>query len=156
MNTTNPQVLLGGKYKELFSVGYKHADAISLSLLSTLQSPDFLVSEHPFRIEMKNITSEDVTLMSNLDIPVIDKRIKNILTELLQNVIKNQSQGHTQKSHFVLEQKDNTLHIEISNYLKNIINENNKIDEITARIELANSMNDEEIKELYRKALGKQ
>ena len=131
-------------------------DNLTLDILSTLQSSDFLVSKRPFRIEMKNITPQDVTIMNNLDIPVIDKRIKNILTELLQNVIKNQSKEYAKKSHFVIEQKGNTLHIEISNYLKNIIKWNNKIGEITARIELANSMNAEEIKELYRRALGKQ
>lgn len=127
---------------------------LTLDILSTLQSSDFLVSKHPFRIEMKNITPQDVTIMSNLDIPVVDKKIKHIIVELLQNIVIKQSQKHAKKSHFVLEQKDDTLHIEVSNYLENVINGNDKIGEITRRIEEVNSMDTQEIKELYREKLG--
>lgn len=136
------------------NAGYEY-DNVTLDVLSTLQSPNLIVSKAPFRIEMKNVTTQDVTLMNNLYSPVVDKRVKHIITELLQNVVIKQSkkEEHMKKSHFVIEQTDGKLHIKTSNYMEAVINGNNKIEEITNRIEEVNSKDLQTIKDLYLQKL---
>jgi len=136
--------------------------AVNETLFESLKSWDFIVSEHPFCMKIQDIQEGHIDQIPDLDIPVIDKRIKNILIELLQNVTKNQAKWYEDKSHFVLQQKNDLLHIEVSNYLKNKITEINengeeiwvdKREEISARIDAANTMNAEDTVDSYKETL---
>jgi len=104
---------------------------------------------------MKNVTPQDVTIMNNLYVPVVDKKIKNVIVELMQNVVIKQSKNeeHMKKSRFIIEQDDGKLHIKASNYMEAVINGNNKIEEITNRIEEVNSQDLQTIKDLYLQKL---
>jgi hypothetical protein len=136
MNTVGEGVK---KAPETITTGYEH-DNVTLDVLATLQSSNLIVSKRPFRIEMKNVTDQDVTLMNNLYVPIVDKKIKYIIGELLQNIVIKQAKEYAKHSHFVLEQKDGMLHIEASNYMEVIIKGKDKEAEIEKRIDEINHL----------------
>lgn len=77
------------------------------------------------------------------------KRIADIIIELLQNVVKNQSIPYAKKSKFIMREDGGELHFYISNYLDTIVDWKNKVDEIKSRIDEINTMGYKKLKEIY-------
>jgi len=127
-------------------VSDKKNEGLTMEMVDILGNDGFVVSEHPFRItnvdedKINEITPDVTAHILDWKLPNIDKRIKNILVELLQNVLNNQSKGYEDKATFLLEQTDGKLHMQISNYLDVVINEKDKEKEITSRLDAVNTM----------------
>ncbi|MBU0627481.1 hypothetical protein KKG31_07195 [Patescibacteria group bacterium] len=100
---------------------------------------------------MKNITPADVDFIYKLVIPHMEEKVKYIAMEMMQNILKYQHPGHKDKSQMSIIPDESSYVMKFSNYIPY---DEEKIDTLQSRIDVANMFTLSELKQAYRATLS--